>query len=58
MQIAPQERENGSQTSTRVEILDGLENGDKVIVGRHTGLSDGEKVESVQATYESSASHN
>ena len=48
----------GLQTSTRVEILDGLENGDKVIVGRHTGLSDGEKVEAVPATYESSASHN
>src|SRR5580693_4221207 len=46
----------GLQTSTRVEILDGLENGDKVIVGRHTGLSDGETVEAVQATYESSAS--
>jgi RND family efflux transporter MFP subunit len=45
----------GLQTSTRVEILDGLENGDKVIVGRHTGLSDGEKVEAGPATYESSA---
>jgi RND family efflux transporter MFP subunit len=48
----------GLQTSTRVEILDGLERGDEVIVGRHTGLSDGEKVEAVPATYESSASHN
>lgn len=47
----------GLQTSTRVEILDGLERGDKVIVGRHTGLSDGEKVEAVPAAYESSASH-
>jgi RND family efflux transporter MFP subunit len=45
----------GLQTSTRIEILDGLENGDKVIVGRHTGLSDGEKVEAVPATYEASA---
>ena len=48
----------GLQTSTRIEILDGLENGDKVIVGRHTGLSDGEKVEAVAATYESTASRN
>jgi len=48
----------GLQTSTRVEILGGLESGEKVIVGRHTGLSDGEKVEAVPATYESSASHN
>ncbi len=47
----------GLQTSTRVEILDGLASGDKVIVGRHTGLSDGEKVEAVPATYESSSSH-
>jgi RND family efflux transporter MFP subunit len=48
----------GLQTSTRIEILDGLKNGDKVIVGRHTGLSDGEKVEAVAATYESTASRN
>src|SRR3984957_1710531 len=47
----------GLQTSTRVEIIDGLEREDKVIVGRHTGLSDGETVEAVPATYESSASH-
>src|SRR5580698_2640994 len=43
----------GLQTANRVEILSGLNNGDKVIVGRHTGLSDGEKVEAVPATYES-----
>ncbi|HEY0162448.1 MAG TPA: efflux RND transporter periplasmic adaptor subunit [Edaphobacter sp.] len=42
----------GLQTATRVEILSGLQSGEKVIVGRHTGLSDGEKVEAVTATYE------
>lgn len=43
----------GLQTATRVEILSGIESGDKVIVGRHSGLSDGEKVEAVPASYES-----
>jgi RND family efflux transporter MFP subunit len=47
----------GLQTPTRVEILTGIESGDKVIVGRHSGLSDGEKVEAVPASYESAASH-
>jgi multidrug efflux pump subunit AcrA (membrane-fusion protein) len=43
----------GLQTPNRVEILSGLQIGDKVIVGRHTGLSDGEKVEAQPAAYES-----
>lgn len=43
----------GLQTPSRVEILSGLQAGDKVIVGRHTGLSDGEKVEAQPAAYES-----
>jgi RND family efflux transporter MFP subunit len=43
----------GLQTATRVEILSGLQGGDQVIVGRHTGLSDGEKVDARPATYES-----
>ena len=43
----------GLQTANRVEILTGLQNGDKVIVGRHTGLSDGDHVEARPATYES-----
>ncbi len=42
----------GLQTATRIEILSGVKAGDKVIVGRHTGLSDGEKVTPVDATYE------
>ncbi len=47
----------GLQTSSRVQILSGLQSGDKVIVGRHTGLSDGEKVHAEPAGYESSNSH-
>lgn len=46
----------GLQTEDRVEILAGLKNGDKVIVGRHTGLSDGERVEARPATYENKGS--
>ncbi|WP_263357281.1 efflux RND transporter periplasmic adaptor subunit [Acidicapsa ligni] len=49
--------ETGLQTPTRVEILSGLQSGDKVIVGRHTGLSDGEKVDAQPAGYETSAVH-
>jgi RND family efflux transporter MFP subunit len=45
----------GLQTASRVEILSGLNAGDKVIVGRHTGLSDGEKVEARPAAYESTS---
>ena len=43
----------GLQTSTQVEILAGLQNGDQVVVGRHSGLSDGEKVVPRAASYES-----
>jgi RND family efflux transporter MFP subunit len=46
----------GLQTPTRVEILSGLQSGDKVVVGRHTGLSDGERVDAEAAGYESSGS--
>ena len=46
----------GLQTANRVEILSGLHNGDKVIVGRHTGLSDGERVDAQPAAYESKGS--
>lgn len=46
----------GLQTSTRVEILSGLQTDDKVIVGRHTGLADGEKVDPQLAGYESAGS--
>jgi RND family efflux transporter MFP subunit len=44
----------GLQTPARVEILSGLNDGDKVIVGRHTGLADGERVDAEPATYEAS----
>jgi RND family efflux transporter MFP subunit len=47
----------GLQTPTRVEILSGLQSGDEVIVGRHTGLSDGERVDAELAGYEPSGSH-
>lgn len=44
----------GLQTPNRVEILSGLQQGDTVIVGRHSGLSDGEMVDARPAAYESS----
>ena len=44
----------GLQTPNSVEILSGLQEGDKVIVGRHTGLSDGERVDAQAAGYENS----
>jgi RND family efflux transporter MFP subunit len=43
----------GLQTSSQVEILSGVQNGDQVVVGRHSGLSDGEKVIPRTASYES-----
>lgn len=43
----------GIETANRIEILTGLNAGDQVIVGRHSGLSDGEKVRAVPAAYES-----
>ncbi|NUQ29996.1 MAG: efflux RND transporter periplasmic adaptor subunit [Acidobacteriaceae bacterium] len=42
----------GLQTPSRVEILSGLQSGDKVIVGRHTGMYDGQKVDAQPAAYE------
>lgn len=42
----------GLQTADRIQILSGLSSGDQVIVGRHTGLADGEKVSPQLATYE------
>lgn len=44
----------GLQTPSRVEIVSGIQSGDKVVVGRHTGLSDGQKVDARPAAYESS----
>lgn len=47
----------GLQTPSRLEILTGLKAGDQVIVGRHTGLSDDEKVQPRAATYENDPGH-
>ena len=47
----------GLQSPTRLEILSGLQAGDQVVVGRHSGLSDGEQVQARAATYESDTSH-
>jgi RND family efflux transporter MFP subunit len=44
----------GLQTAARVQIVSGLQRGDQVVVGRHTGLADGERVQAEPATYESS----
>jgi len=43
----------GLQTASRVEIVSGLQSGDHVVVGRHSGLADGEQVTARAATYES-----
>ncbi len=43
----------GLETASRIEILTGLNVGDQVIVGRHSGLSDGEQVRAIPAAYES-----
>jgi RND family efflux transporter MFP subunit len=45
----------GLQTPNRVEILSGLQRGENVIVGRHTGLSDGEKVDARPEAYENNS---
>lgn len=47
----------GLQTPTRVEILSGLHRGDQVVVGRHSGLSDGDKVDPRPAAYEANGTH-
>jgi RND family efflux transporter MFP subunit len=42
----------GVQTPTRVQILSGLKVGDEVIVGRHSNLTAGERVQTQLAGYE------
>jgi multidrug efflux pump subunit AcrA (membrane-fusion protein) len=42
----------GLETPTRIEVLSGLQAGDKVVVGRHSGLSEGQKVQDRPASYE------
>ena len=46
----------GLQTATQLEVLSGLQPGDQVVVGRHSGLSEGEKVQAQPATYENESS--
>lgn len=45
----------GLQTPTRLEVLSGLQAGDQVVVGRHSGLSEGEKVDARPASYENAS---
>ena len=47
----------GLQTPSRAEILSGLQSGDQVVVGRHSGLADGEQVKTQPAAYEANESH-
>ncbi|WP_255462396.1 efflux RND transporter periplasmic adaptor subunit [Granulicella sp. WH15] len=42
----------GIQTPYRVEILSGIHEGDVLVVGRHTGLSDGQQVDPRPAAYD------
>jgi RND family efflux transporter MFP subunit len=42
----------GITTPTRVEILSGVNAGDVLVVGRHTGMTSGEKVQTRQAEYD------
>ena len=46
----------GIQTATRVEILSGLGVGQKVVVGRHSGLVEGEKIDPHVAAYDQESS--
>jgi RND family efflux transporter MFP subunit len=46
----------GLETPTRIEVLSGLQAGDKVVVGRHSGLSEGQKVQARPASYENDTS--
>jgi RND family efflux transporter MFP subunit len=47
----------GLQTPSQIQVVSGLQAGEKVIVGRHTGLSDGQKVDAQPAAYESNTAH-
>lgn len=48
----------GIQTADRVELLSGVREGDVLIVGRHTGLTDGEQVDPHPATYDGAGTKN
>lgn len=47
--------QTGVQTSAQVEIRSGVQEGDTLVVGRHAGLVDGERVDPRTARYESDA---
>ncbi|HEY0263977.1 MAG TPA: efflux RND transporter periplasmic adaptor subunit [Granulicella sp.] len=42
----------GIQTDSKIEILSGAQEGDALITGRHTGLTEGQQVEAQPAAYE------
>jgi multidrug efflux pump subunit AcrA (membrane-fusion protein) len=44
----------GIETPTRIEIVTGLRSGDQVVVGRRSGLYDGQRVVARTASYEQS----
>jgi RND family efflux transporter MFP subunit len=43
----------GVQTPDRIEVLNGLREGDLVVVGRHSDLADGQRVETKLSSYDS-----
>jgi RND family efflux transporter MFP subunit len=45
----------GIETAARVEVLSGVQAGDVVVVGRHSGLLDGQKVQTQEAAYDTEA---
>src|SRR5581483_693441 len=47
--------QTGAQTAAQVEIRSGVQEGDTLVVGRHTGLADGQRVDPRTARYESDA---
>jgi RND family efflux transporter MFP subunit len=47
----------GVQTPERVELLSGVQEGDKLVVGRHTDLAEGEQIDPHAATYETPAAN-
>jgi RND family efflux transporter MFP subunit len=45
----------GIESAARVEVLSGVQAGDVVVVGRHSGLLDGQKVQTQEAAYDTEA---
>ncbi len=48
----------GIQTADRVELVSGVHEGDVLVVGRHTGLTDGEQVDPHPAAYDAASAKN